>query len=111
MAPALSDLEDRINFDRNAEGEGIDADGGAGVSAAVSEDGDDQIRSPVHNLWLADEIRRAVDKTAEPDATHYPAEVAAAGVTNESNYLKRAGAGRLLSLLNIKLLSEFADEA
>ncbi len=64
-------FRDQFNLDGGARGQGIDADGGAGVTTRRAEDGDQQIRSAINNLGLRGEIIGAINEAAHAhDALH-----------------------------------------
>ena len=58
-------FRDQFNLDGGARGQGIDADGGAGVTTRRAEDGDQQIRSAINNLGLRGEIIGAINEAAD----------------------------------------------
>ena len=57
-------FRDQVNLDGGARGQGINADGGAGVTTCRAEDGDQQVRSAINDLGLGGEIISAINKTA-----------------------------------------------
>jgi hypothetical protein len=68
----LFDLNDQLDFDEGAERQGVDAERGAGVTAAVAEEGDEQIGAAVHDLGLILKVIGAVHEAADAhDALHF----------------------------------------
>lgn len=63
----LEDLDHEADFDGNAEGEGGDSDGGAGVPAGFTEDFDEEVGGTVDDLGVGGEIGFGVDVSAEAD--------------------------------------------
>src|SRR5262249_39954718 len=103
------DLEEGIDLDGDAPGKRIDADGRAGVTSALAEDGHHQIGGPVHHLRLIREIG-AVDEAARADATDDPIEISATGVANRRQDMQRAETRGLLTLFDGEFPAQLADE-
>src|SRR5947209_5267159 len=74
------DLEDAFDLDRGIGGQGRDADRGPRVPALVAESCDHQVGGAVQHLGSVKEIRRRIDKTAEPDHANHLVEVAERGL-------------------------------
>src|SRR3954465_6995515 len=74
--PRSGNLEDAFDLDCGIGGQGCHPDGGAGMAALVAERCDHQVGSAVQHLGPVEEIRRGINKTAEPDYAHHLVEVA-----------------------------------
>src|ERR1700712_1733430 len=95
----LRDLENTLDLDRGIGGQGRDADGRPGMAALVAEGCDHQVGGAVQHLWPVEEIRRRINKTAEPDPPHHLVEVAQRGL-DLGQQVDGAAARRGIALLD-----------
>src|SRR5690606_30234563 len=65
--PRSLHLDDRVHLDGEAEGEAVDADGGAGVAALVAEHLDHQVRAAVDDGGDGLEVAGGLDEAAQLD--------------------------------------------
>jgi len=63
-ADLVRHFRDQFDLDGGARGQGINADGSAGVTTRRAEDGDQQIRSAINDLGLRGEIIGAINEAA-----------------------------------------------
>lgn len=71
VADLVRHFRDQFDLDGSTRGQGINADGGAGVTTRRAEDGDQQIRSAINDLGLRGEIIGAINEAADAhDALH-----------------------------------------
>ncbi len=63
----LADFEGEFDFDAGVEGEGGDANGGAGMAGALTEEVDDEFAGAVGDFVLVGEIGGARDENAKAD--------------------------------------------
>src|SRR6266545_1560028 len=76
----LLHLHDRLDLDGNAEGQGGDADGGAGVAAGLAEHLAEQLAGAVDHLGVVGEAGLGGDEAGDLDHAADPAEVAQLGL-------------------------------
>jgi len=89
---SVGDLGYQLDFDHGAQGQGVDAECGAGVATGIAEDGDQQVGAPVDHHRLARVVVDAVHKSAHADNAFDSAEIAQLGFERGNQ-----GKGRTLS--------------
>jgi hypothetical protein len=82
-----------FEFDGGVEGEGVGADGGAGVFAGVAEDGGEEFGSAVGDFGLGVEAVGALDEDGEAEDLADLVDVALAGVAEDGEGVEGAEAG------------------
>src|SRR5690606_6950428 len=91
-------LDDGVDLDGEAEGEAVDADGGAGVAALVAEDLDHQVRAAVDDGGDGLEVAGGLDEAAQLDHADDALEVAVEGGRHLGQQVDAAHARRGLGL-------------
>ena len=79
----LADLEDRVDFDREAKGERRRANGEAGVAPTITEHRDHKVGCAVDDLGMIREIGGAIDEPAQLYALNHASQIAATGVLDD----------------------------
>ena len=101
------DFECALDFHRRVERQGGDANGRACVPTFVAEGGDHEIGGAIHDFRTIDEFRIGIDEAAEANDAGDLVEIAKRGL-ELGQQINRAGARRLLSILDGDAASELA---
>ncbi len=109
MLSSVRDLDDHLHFDDRAGGQGVHPHGGTGMAAAITKDGDQQVRAAVQDLGLLGKCIGTLDKTTHADDAANLPEVADFGF-ERGQQLQPAGPGRGLGLLFRKGRRHFASD-
>ena len=78
-----AEFGDEFEFDGGVEGEGVGADGGAGVFAGVAEDGGEEFGGAVGDFGLGVEAGGGLDEDGEAEDLADFVDVALAGVAED----------------------------
>src|SRR5579883_1365955 len=101
------DFERSLNLDRCVARQRRNANGGAGVAAFFAEYGHHEVRCAVHHLGAVQEVRRRIDKAAQPHDADHLVEIAERRLDLRQQ-VDRAGPGGGLSLLDRDLRAKLA---
>jgi len=100
---------DGLELQSHVGGEGVDADGEAGVLAAGGEDVDEQVRGAVDHCGVIDEVRGGVDGAGDVEDLSDPGEAPEFGAEGGEEAERRESC-RLCSLFDAEVVAELAGD-